>query len=999
MRGKQSVNKRSVENHPEYGDEYQHLQETYSAIQAKIKTLIPPVMAADQRAAIAALKGSETYRNELKQALREPYFARVDWRSNGKPPEIFYFGKHEFSEKSVFSWKAPVSQIYYLGEWDTEPGERLLKRTFSISHNQLHEIRDEIVSPKRQELLKLKRATSAEYAMFGDELLATMLAEARPGRLHEIIASIQAEQYKIISSPLEQFLVIQGVAGSGKTAIALHRLAYLLYNKRGAGGITRKDVLLLAPSHLFLHYIERVLPELGERGIAQMTFEQWMFEKLEIEVDYVPEEDAIETLLNKDISEPVRIMHYRNARHLGSLEMKRLLDLYIERLFAQIIADLGIFSFSFVLDPQLSRDLSDPEDTEFTHTLAPGEIYKIFRKECITNNSNQALNTCQITLKKTLYQLFINLINDWLKNVQRAHIRENIQREMGAALDHRLTEYFKAWRKVNVPLAYRRLFRDSALLQEVGKGIFNRWDLELIHIDAPKHGTPFRFSDLGGLLYLHILLNGIDPKEKLGHIVIDEAQDISQLQFYVISQYSRNQSMTIMGDLGQCIYVDLGLRDWDDLKKAAVDATWENYYLQKSYRSTAQIIRYAAGLQQRIGEQSNVQPVPIAREGEPVEEVRFANEEERGRYIQKMLLQEQARGYKSIAVVTKTAAGARNLGKQLKQMGAGDVMLIADHNQTYGGGSVIIPSYLTKGLEFDVVFIADADANTYHAEHLDARLLYVSLTRASHKLYVGWIGQLTPLLDSAVTHLQLTNQYEANLEPELVTIEEYAQQAADRLSPDYYVERLVAGGNLSLLDEGRIDATTLSVLSSRWHKKSGDEKTAVELSPEVKADIRDQIETWRAQNKFEIEEALAFMQLSYGLLRNVIRTTGIELPPGNETNCIPQALVLARFLYAIRSQNIDYSVGAATTEKQVLSVIARHRRSAAQAQLQILIDHGLVSFRKYRRGDRISVGDEWVEGLLAAALGADPEQWEPELRQYLPRLPEPILSTLPNNHE
>ncbi len=968
-----------AKKHPEYQKEAQKLRTAYEAIERKIEELQPPVQAADQRAAVAALQPILEKIDKLERARSEPYKARVDWIGTNGIPETFYLGKVEFSEESIFSWRSKVADIYYLGKWE-EPGRRLLKRSFSVSGPRLNRISDEFVDPERTKLMGLDIGVSAVDSQLGDKVLADLLKKTPKGELHEIIATIQKEQYEIISALPDQALIIQGVAGAGKTEIALHRLAYLLYQGGQRKGFARDKVLFLAPSPLFLHHVERVLPELGERGVPQMTFDRWMFKQLGVQLDYVPEEDALERLLDEDTPEPIRLMHYRNARHLGSIEIKKLLDRYVIYLFQEIIKNLGVFRFSPSAQYTHIVDLPDIE-------WQPEDVYGVFEKSCLQKENKRNLNNCKTTLQTQLISIIRTKINDALQSIREYGLRDTIRNDTMASVEESLSEYFKLWEKINVSRAYRRLFRNADLLQKMGEGIFTRWDLELLHLDAPKQGTPFRFSDLGGLLYLHILLNGIEDKEILDHIVIDEAQDISQMQFFVITQFSRNQSMTIMGDLGQRIYVDLGLQSWDDIR-SFIGNTLAYHTLRRSYRSTQNIINYASQLLERIGAKEEIRPIPLVREGEEVETIHFDNQTERVVSINQLIQRERDKGRKSIAIVAKTAKAGRELANQFKKQGIDDIQLILNHDEAYLGGVVIIPGYLTKGLEFDVVIISDADDQSYRTELLDARLIYVAMTRASHKLYIGWIGNMTSLLEKQ-TSITLQDSYEAHLKPRLVVIEDAIRQISPQRDPDTCVERLASAGKLYLLDNGALDATTLAVFAYGWEQTaSEEEKAAEELDAQVVEAIVAQVKQYSDLGDLQIQNALALLQSTYGLLRVVMRNLGITT--SDEKSPEMQTVALARFLNAIRTQKLTYTVSNPTTERKVLDFVASHREAEARELLHLLIEWGIIEKFQHKNGERIRVAHEWIESLLLASLGHEPVDLDAELRENLPRFPTTI---------
>jgi DNA helicase-2/ATP-dependent DNA helicase PcrA len=305
------------------------------------------------------------------------------------------------------------------------------------------------------------------------------------------------------------------------------------------------------------------------------------------------------------------------------------------------------------------------------------------------------------------------------------------------------------------------------------------------------------------------LLDGHDGRY-YDHIIVDEAQDISPLYFKMLFDHSRAGSITAFGDLAQGIYPFHGARRWEDLTDAVDEIEPIVETLNESYRSTAEIIEYANAMQRRIGVQDSGFARPIARSG-PEPNLHFSpTRADQAGTIADLVLMEHDNGRRAIAIICKTVADCQELMEELGLREIGDVQIILDQQADYAGGTAILPIYFTKGLEFDTVVLADANEENYAAEELNARLLYVAITRASHSLHICWVGALTPFLDSALTSVEMQLALEGKLEPRLVTIEQYAS-AAPGLDADKYVERLAGADRLEILSNGRIDETVLDV--------------------------------------------------------------------------------------------------------------------------------------------------------------------------------------------
>jgi DNA helicase-2/ATP-dependent DNA helicase PcrA len=605
--------------HPEYAQEAEKLANTISTIQHELEQLAPPIegYGADQRAARLVRQAMLERLEKLKNARSEPYFGRVDWLPlDSNQVDIFYVAKQELSALNIYSWQETLpGDLFYTGRSSRERGKQLLKRRFQIDDDLLKDIGDDFVARERAQLTSFPVMTIPSDEIHADDLLISLLAEHREGLMHDIVATIQEEQYRLISSPLERVLVIQGVAGSGKTSIALHRLSYLLYPRDGKRKLEYQSVLYLAPNPIFLHYVGQVLPELGDRGVPQMTFDDWLVGRLGEKLDYEPEEDSLETLLSRAIEEPVRIMHYRNARNKGSLKMARLLDRFVQNTAEEFIESLGELEVSVPIGRKDGRGREKAIVCRYSAEQNRERFYQV-------RDSAPSPLALRPWIERFQDGLIRAVLYDARQQVRTTDVDwESVERKGRTSISAQINEYLRAWRQdgdqesslgrsLNAFIAYRRLLRSPELLHRMGDGIFDRWQLELMHQDAPKQGTPFRFSDLSALLYLHLLIEGTPRSEMLEHVVVDEAQDITPLQFEVIRRLSSNQSFTIMGDLAQGIYADHGLESWTELNAIFGEESIESTVMQRSYRSTQPIMEYTNAMLARIGAASQLMAVP-----------------------------------------------------------------------------------------------------------------------------------------------------------------------------------------------------------------------------------------------------------------------------------------------------------------------------------------------------------------------------------------------------
>jgi DNA helicase-2/ATP-dependent DNA helicase PcrA len=961
-----------AKEHPHYTEEKQHLNETISFIDAKLARS-DVRYGSDPWSTVVLTRMFRTETDKLRQARQEPYFGRVDWlRDDDTRSETFYIGKHlvqddDPSKTYVYSWAGTLAgDLYYQRRSKHEAGKLLLKRTFQIDRDELTSISDEYVDDSLADQLVVDR--------FTDQLLLQLLQASRGGTLQDIVATIQEQQYAIITLPKEQIVVVQGVPGSGKTSVALHRIAYLLYHHRDDRDFSVENLLILGPSPIFLAYIANVLPALGERRIPQQSFDAWMTQRLDTFVDYEPQDVSLELLLDPAVPLAEKIMRYRNARNKGSLKMAQLLERYVEILYHDV--------------------LTGKEPLVCTYRSRDVGTLQVERK----------VEDLQRILDKVADQPF----NERSEEIER-HLTDAITREMEAALPvtqqgdlevrHRIEEqveaqvhqYFSEWRKLNASVAYRRLLRTRGLLQEAGEGLFSGWDLELLRQDAPTAFRPFRFSDLAALLYLKILLDGTDRKP-YDHIVIDEAQDITPLQFKVLSAYSRASSMTVLGDLAQGIYPHHGVGDWEELTEAVGNQELLQQDIRQSYRSTQETVAYANAMLERSGAEKDRLAEPIARPGSAPVLHPFGDRSELVANLPKIVQSERDQGHNSIAIVCRSMAGCRTLAMTLEEARVIDYQFVKDRNASYRGGIALIPSYLTKGLEFDAVIVADADAETYAPQELEASLLYVVLTRALHALHICWTGILTPLLDERLRSVAIRRPLTGHLAPQPVTVEAHVS-GRDGLDADWCVERLAGADKLILLQDGKIDETVLEVLirSFSQDQQGVDVETVVQpLDAAAHRALEQHAAKLEAAPDAETQRAAAFVQLVYGLLRNPMRRVGLQAPQDDDGTLADQMILLVTLFQAVREGNVVLSVGPRTTHRRALQAVDEGRRELAQRQLSLLIDHGIVEEASGRRHTWIQVPQAWLHDLLALGLGHTPETWDGDLLDQIAWLPEPL---------
>ena len=614
---------------------------------------------------------------EFTKLKESPYFGKVNFEDNGYAEQI-YVGRYGLTpegnfDAAIVDWRAPVASLFYkgtLGEtsYKSPAGEVLVdilaRRQIMIKKGKLEGFFDSDIDVK-------------------DDILQMILSSNAGEKLKDIVMTIQKEQDEIIREERMKVVVVNGVAGSGKTTIALHRVAYLLYNFREQLG---DKVLILGPNDIFIDYIGEVLPTLGESNVNQQTFAHFVINEIGLNEPVIDFTAYLEEVL-KGNEEVINEIKYKAGE-----------------------------GFISVLD----KKCEDLENSYFNVQAA-----KFFDEEVV---SIEEINDLFENYYKymTLFRRskkIKRIITEKLKD-KRDELVRNLNAEVKGKLAS-LTEEQLVIEQNNIE--FQRKIRIREIVRElmIQKENLAKWiDNESI-VDIYKEFTNtenLSYLDLPAILYLMIKLDGKKSSKEIKHIVIDEAQDYSMLQFIVLKELTGCKSYTIVGDSNQrLIKVE---EEPAMLKlKSLFGGFVKNYALNKSYRSTFQIMEYASKL---LDENAIV---PFVRKGKfDVEEVEVKDEDDLIDTILETLEDYDDENYDNIAIITKDKEELKKIAPELKKF---TKLLAFDREDViYRGGKVIVPSYYAKGLEFDGVIIVNFDDNT------DDLVKYIMATRALHRLKV-----------------------------------------------------------------------------------------------------------------------------------------------------------------------------------------------------------------------------------------------------------------------
>ena len=696
----------------------------------------------------AALRDKFTQRiKNLKMVINKPYFARVDFIEKGDVKrDAFYLGKvmvtdHNTLEQIVIDWRAPIADLYYegrLGEANYNcpagniEGEIKLKRQYFFNKDgELENVMDIDITTN-------------------DEMLQPFLAANSDTRLKNIISTIQAEQNKIIRSEMWRPLVVQGVAGSGKTTIALHRIAYLIYNYDK--NFFPEEFLIIAPSKFFLNYISNVLPDLGVERVQQSTYEDIAFEIIGDEFDIEDPNEKLAIIIDNNKSDKEKEMSkvIEQASILkSSIRFKNMLDEYLYELEKRFIPDEDFKIDKYVFMKR--EDIHHLYFREYANLPICRRIEEIVKhlKNSVMMRSGEILKDIEeerdykiakVKAEEPIEEIRLSMIRNLYGDAEK--LAKSVIKD---AKKHALN-YFGA-NKVMTPLKYYKEFLDVYFEQIASERIDKR-QIKYIKdsfATAQRKGK-IEMEDIAPLMYIKCMVHGVKTKFELKHIVVDEAQDFSEFQFYVFKKIIKSNSMTILGDLAQGIYYYRGTRNWQKTMSVVFgeDSDLKYLTLKKTYRTTEEIMNVANKVISNINDVLNCElGEPVMKNGAPVTFKHFENHSDMINQIKARLEEFKQKGFTNIAIIGKTIPDCLKLQKELNDE---EIHMISSKDAEYNGGINICPSYLSKGLEFDAVIITDADVNNYTKSEVDTKLLYVCITRAMNTLDIYYVDKITELL-------------------------------------------------------------------------------------------------------------------------------------------------------------------------------------------------------------------------------------------------------------
>lgn len=630
------------------------------------------------------LAHNENVLRKNRAALQKPYFGRVDYTETGNgQSESLYIGKNGVARNRtdvlIVDWRAPVSTIYYeneLGEGSYEVPEvgkvrvdLKRKRTFDINDGMLLGYYD--------------NDTAAT-----DELLVRYLAQNKDVILGDIISTIQKEQNEIIRESPYCDIIVQGVAGSGKTTVAMHRISYILYNyeQKFAPG----EFCIIGSNDMLLNYITSGLPELDVHDVGQKRMDLFFCDLLERE----NKKEFPKIFGRKAGQDPFAVSDTGQDFWKSRMEFILALEAYLKALKAKLLP------------------VTDVTDEKLGVILPAASIADTLRE-------NPEFSIVQLQ----------KLLNERLQKRINFLMTEEERTEKKKAAKSRYKGYYKMQKsQCSILKIYEEFLAQDCL----------KWGQEEVSLPVP--GT-FGIYDLAALVLIWKRVTAKVLPDDYGQVIIDEAQDFGAMVYYVLKQVLYQCHFTIMGDVSQNIHYQTGMNSWEELQQVFTPEQLRFHILSKSYRNTIEISECAGKILEKAS-CGAYRITPVIRHGRPVEFHRVEDDEAvLKKTAEALILGIKERGYDTIAIICRNDAEADAVRNLLGLCEAAADM------QDFGKCVMVLPIQLTKGLEFDAVLLWNPSSEAYLDNEGDAKLLYVAVTRALHELHILHKEELSPLFE------------------------------------------------------------------------------------------------------------------------------------------------------------------------------------------------------------------------------------------------------------
>lgn len=606
-------------------------------------------------------------KKRIRKMIEIPYFGRIDFQEDKKANSVpIYIGIHSYydtekNENVIHDWRAPISTMFY----DYETGKAHYESPSGIINGTINLKRQYRI---RRSVMEFMLESSINIQ---DDILQKELSSTSDERMKNIVATIQREQNLIIRNEEAKTLIIQGVAGSGKTSIALHRVAYILY--RFKGEISSKDILIISPNKVFADYISNVLPELGEETIEECGFEELMDKQLQSKYKFQTFFEQVTEIIEKHDEAFINRIRFKSS--VDFIDKMDKFFLYVEN---------NCFK---AVDIKIGRI---PVPKEYIE-----ERFKAYHRIPMRSRFEPIA-------KDIIRELQLSAPNLELTTTDKNNIKAEIKKMFSGNNDLSLYQSFYEW------LGQPELFKKGKNRQ-------------------------LEYADVAPLLYLKIKMEGLKEKLPIKHLLVDEMQDYTPIQYKVLSLlFPCNK--TILGDALQSVN-PYSSTNYMDIQRVLAGA--EVMKLCKSYRSSYEITNFA----QKISKSPDL--IAIERHGEKPSVLTFPSTNDELEYLH-TYVGNALKGNGSVGIICKTEKEAIQLHTILSER-TDQVCLLSSESAAFSNGIIVTTAHTAKGLEFDEVVVPFVTEKEYNNE-MDCSLLYIACTRAMHKLTLTATKKVSSIL-------------------------------------------------------------------------------------------------------------------------------------------------------------------------------------------------------------------------------------------------------------
>ncbi len=657
---------------------------------------------------------------KYEKMIQSPYFSRIDFTEEGyDDTEKIYIGLFNLMDESthdikVYDWRAPISSLYYSSELGPVKykapsgiikGNVSLKRQYKINMGKLEYFFDSNVN-------------------IVDEMLMEALSQNMTSKMKTIVETIQKQQDMIIRDLNNDLLVVQGVAGSGKSSVALHRIAFLLYQGLNLK-LSANNVVVISPNTLFSKYISNVLPELGEDNISEYTFENIFVKLFDNKMSVKTKSENFENIICAE-NENKRSFLRAADEFKGSKIFLTILDRFIKYFERKLIYFEDVYFDGEIIETRellkafiLSKKLDMPTAKKLK-IIENRIMDKVHEKK---NSRREKIEKAVNNSKQHEFEI-------------KAFTRVLAARETSSIINklHRFTE-FSSYD------LYKKLFSDKELFIKLAKGLALPDNIdEIISYTNKSINDPYNipYADGIAMMYLKVKAEGTDSLNSIKQVIVDEAQDYYPMHYYLLKNLFKEARFTIVGDVNQAVEKISDITFYDEIISIFNLPRSNKIFLNKSYRSSYEISKFSERLLD-----NGLTTEYFKRNEEKPELIHMKDINKLEEKMLKDIDKYKSQGYNSIAVICKNRNEAASLYFRLR--GKINVKLVDYLGEQNITGVIIVPVYLAKGLEFDAVMVYGADDKNYNTV-FDKKLLYVACTRALHRLSLYYSEKVSRFL-------------------------------------------------------------------------------------------------------------------------------------------------------------------------------------------------------------------------------------------------------------